>query len=136
MAGLRALLESRASPFEENNLEKGKMWAYSNVATYSTYPGCFCWISPGTGTVEIEVFGAGGGGSECVVVPATISVTPEHIPKKTITVVLTCWICGLAGKSCLNGGLCPEVVQNLAKFVGKVIVETTVVCVPRWLEWC
>ena len=30
MAGLRALLESRASP-EENN-RKGKMWAYSNVA--------------------------------------------------------------------------------------------------------
>ena len=73
MAGLRALLESRASPYEENNLEKGKMWAYSNVATYSTYPGCFCWISPGTGTVEIEVFGAGGGGSRMCCCSATIS---------------------------------------------------------------
>ena len=104
MAGLRALLESRASPFEENNLEKGKMWAYSNVATYSTYPGCFCWISPGTGTVEIEVFGAGGGGSRMCCCSATISGNSGAYSKKTITVAATCWICGRAGKSCRNGG--------------------------------
>ena len=62
MAKLTAILQSRAPESIEENLEKGKVFAYSTISTYSSYPGCFCWISPGTGTVEIETIGAGGRG--------------------------------------------------------------------------
>ena len=102
MAGLKALLASRSTPAQEDNLEKGKIWAYSNVATYSTYPGCFCWISPGTGKAEIEVIGAGGSASRMCCCSATISGNSGAYAKKIIDVGANCWICGAAGKSCRN----------------------------------
>ena len=72
MASLKGLLQSRAPAPSEENLEKGKIWSYSTTSSYSTYPGCFCWISPGTGNVEIEAIGAGGSGSRMCCCSATI----------------------------------------------------------------
>ena len=106
MPSLQTLLQDRAAAPSEENLEKGKIWSYSNIATYSTYPGCFCWISPGTGNVEIEAIGAGGSGSRMCCCSATISGNSGAYSKKCISVASGCWICGHAGKSCRNGGLC------------------------------
>ena len=106
MATLKSILESRSSSGAETNLETGKIWAYSTIASYSTYPGCFCWIAPGNGNVTLEVIGAGGSGSRMCCCSATISGNSGSYAKRDLTVSTNCYICGRAGKSCRNGSLC------------------------------
>jgi hypothetical protein len=71
MATLQSILAVRSPAPTEDNLEKGKMWAFSMVADYTTFSGCHCWIAPSAGTVELEVIGAGGSGSRMCCCSAT-----------------------------------------------------------------
>jgi len=103
MATLQSILQSRAGSTTETNLEPGKIWAYSTVTDYTTYGGCHCWISPGNGTVDLEVIGAGGSGSRMCCCSSTLPGNSGAYVKKTgLAVTGSCYICMYAGKSCRN----------------------------------
>jgi hypothetical protein len=106
MASLKTILASRTPTPPETNLEQGKVFTFSQTSTYSTFPGCFCWIAPASGTVEMEVWGAGGSGSRMCCCSATIPGNSGAYSKRTVTVSSGCYMCGWAGKSCRNGSLC------------------------------
>ena len=107
MATLQSILQSRAGSSAETNLETGKLWAYSTVTDYTTYGGCHCWISPGNGTVQLEVIGAGGSGSRMCCCSSTLpGNSGAYVKKSDLTVTGSCYICVRAGKSCRGSGLC------------------------------
>ena len=107
MATLQSILAVRSPAPTENNLEQGKMFAYSTVADYNTFGGCHCWIAPSAGTVELEVIGAGGSGSRMCCCSSTLpGNSGAYVKRSNMAVDTGCWICMHAGKSCRNGSLC------------------------------
>jgi hypothetical protein len=106
MANLSSLLATRTPIAPEDNIEQGKIYTFSSTATYSTFSGCFCWIAPAAGTVEAEVWGAGGSGSRMCCCNAAIAGNSGAYAKRTVTVEANCYFCGWPGKSCRNGSLC------------------------------
>ena len=63
MALLTQLLGNREQAFEDN-LEKGRIWVYTDGNMYSSFCNGFCWRSPGTGCIVIEAWGAAGSGAQ------------------------------------------------------------------------
>lgn len=107
MATLQSILAVRSPAPLEDNLEQGKMWAFSTVADYTTFSGCHCWIAPSAGTVELEVIGAGGSGSRMCCCSSTLpGNSGAYVKRSNMAVDTGCWICMHAGKSCRNGSLC------------------------------
>ena len=64
MASLKSLLGSRNFTSTEQNLEKGTITSYMNGTMYSKMCNGFCFRAPGTGTVTIDSWGAGGSGAK------------------------------------------------------------------------
>ena len=103
MATLASILQTRSPPAAEDNLEAGKMFAFSTVVEYTTQGGCHCWIAPAAGTVDVEVIGAGGSGSRMCCCSATLpGNSGAYVKKQDLTMAAGCWICMHAGKSCRN----------------------------------
>jgi hypothetical protein len=48
----------------EENLEKGRIWLFSDGNMIGKYIGCVCWRAPATGTAVIEIWGAGGSSAQ------------------------------------------------------------------------
>ena len=107
MASLQSILATRSPPAAEDNLETGKMFAFSTVTDYTTYGGCHCWIAPAAGTVELEVIGAGGSGSRQCCCTATLpGNSGAYVKRSNLAMASGCYICMRAGKSCRGNGLC------------------------------
>jgi hypothetical protein len=107
MASLSSILATRTPESPEDNLEKGKIWAFGNVATYSSCSQYFCWNAPANGTVILEAIGAGGSGSRMCCCSATISGNSGSYARKNAFSILSGQpICGFAGKSCRNAPIC------------------------------
>lgn len=103
MASLKQLVKLRSQRMVEDNLETGTVYTYQHTANYSSLPCCFCWKAPGTGTVDIEVWGAGGSGARgCCCGNSGIPGNSGAYTKKTITVQAGCYIYGYLGFSCGN----------------------------------
>ena len=106
MASLRSLLGSKNFTQDEVNLEKGRIWAYTNGSMYGFLCNGMCWVSPGSGTAQIEMWGAGGSGSRMCFCGGGLPGNAAAFTKKTVSVSSGDRVCGCVGKSCGNTDLC------------------------------
>lgn len=115
MALLTSILKTRnadaAVNVNENNLETGTIWAYTPGTEYGGFtcdPGDICWISPGTGTAVIEIWGAGGPGSRMCCCGHGFPGNAGAYSKKTISVTAGSYVCGKIGCPQMSdtGGVC------------------------------
>ena len=107
MATLRTLVENKLNQIDtdEIDLEKGQIYSYANTGSEGTnfWPSnYFCWVSPGTGRVIIDVWGAGGSSPSIRCCGAGLPGNPGAWSRKCICVVAGCMICGQVGMSCGN----------------------------------
>lgn len=101
MARLTQLLGNREQAWEDN-LEKGRIWVYSDGNMYSSFCNGFCWKPPGCGKAIIEIWGAAGSGAEmCCCGTGLPGNAPAYV-KKCICVCPSNWVCGYVGRSCNN----------------------------------
>jgi hypothetical protein len=104
MATLKQLVEAKLDQIEydETNLEKGRVWAYSPSTEYNDFNKCFCWIAPSRGQVIIDIWGAGGSGARMCCCGFGLPGNPGAWSRKCICVDTGCIICGTVGKACNN----------------------------------
>ena len=105
MALLSNLLLSRASGTtigDESNIEAGTVIFFSNNTVNGTNAPYFYWKSPGTGTVILEVWGAGGSSPRGCCCGAGIPGNAGAYSKKTLLVNSSTYICGCVGMACGN----------------------------------
>jgi|LauGreDrversion2_3_1035106.scaffolds.fasta_scaffold24501_1 hypothetical protein len=101
MTTLTQLLGNRELAFEDN-LEKGRIWVYSEGNMYTGFCNGFCWKPPGTGTAVIEIWGAAGSGAKMCCCGAGLPGNPPAYVKKTVCVCPSNYVCGYVGRSCNN----------------------------------
>ena len=106
MATLRSLLETKLA-FQlnglESNTEEGRIWTYTPGTAVGTNFHCgVCWISPGTGTATIEIWGAGGSGGKMCCCGFGLPGNPGAYSSRTVNVTIGCCIRGQTGLSCGN----------------------------------
>ena len=108
MASLKNLLQKTViDGGAESNLEKGRIYAYEpgsdqGVNFWNGGSGNFCWASPGTGTVTVEIWGASGSASRMCCCGAGLPGNPGAYSKKTFNVNSASCIIGCTGLSCGN----------------------------------
>lgn len=92
---------------EEENLEQGRVWAWSPGNVRTNFCTGFCWTAPSAGCVTLELWGAGGSGGRMCCCGAGIPGNPGAYSKRSFAVATGCKICGSVGFSCGNAdGLC------------------------------
>lgn len=108
MANLTTLLNRRNQIYS-----RGEETAKGGVSYYYTFTDTatgrcqFCWSSPGTGCVVLEVWGSsGGGGRMCCCSGPGVPGNPGAYSRKYIPVCGSSFICGWAGCSTQPTGLC------------------------------
>jgi hypothetical protein len=101
MARLSQLLGNRELAFEDN-LEKGRIWAYTDGNMYSGFCNGFCWRAPAVGKAIIEVWGAAGSGAQMCCCGAGLPGNAPAYVKKCICVCPGNYVCGYIGRSCNN----------------------------------
>ena len=101
MALLTQLLGNREQTFEDN-LEKGRIWVYTDGNMYSAFCNGFCWRSPGTGCIVIESWGAAGSGAQMCCCGAGLPGNAPAYTKKCLCVIAGNYVCGYIGRSCNN----------------------------------
>ena len=101
MALLTQLLGNREQAFEDN-LEKGRIWVYTDGNMYTSFCNGFCWRSPGTGCIVIESWGAAGSGAQMCCCGAGLPGNAPAYVKKCLCVTAGNYVCGYIGRSCNN----------------------------------
>ncbi len=101
MAKLSNLLGNRELAFEDN-LEKGRIWVYSEGTMYTSFCNGFCWRAPGNGFVQIDMWGAAGSGAQMCCCGAGLPGNAPAYLRKCICVTSGNYICGYIGRSCNN----------------------------------
>lgn len=104
MADLRTLVTRKLDEIEwqETNLEKGRVWAFSPGTEYANFVNGFCWISCGTGQVVLDVYGAGGSGGRMCCCGHGVPGNPGAWSRRCICVNAGDYVCGYVGRSCNN----------------------------------
>ena len=102
MASLKSLLGSKNFSQAETNIEQGKIWAYDNGSMYGCLCNGFCWIAPGSGTVRLEMWGAGGSGARMCCCGGGVPGNAAAYGRKDYNVTSGNRACGCLGKSCGN----------------------------------
>jgi len=101
MAKLTQLLGNRELAWEDN-LEKGRIFIFSDGNMYSAFCNGFCWKPPGCGKAIIEIWGAAGSGAKMCCCGAATPPNPPSYVKKCICVCPSNYVCGYVGRSCNN----------------------------------
>jgi hypothetical protein len=86
----------------EENLEKGRIWLFSDGNMYGKFIGCVCWVAPGTGTAVVEIWGAGGSSAQISCCGWGLPGNSGAYSKKTVAVTSSTVIRGCQGFSCGN----------------------------------
>lgn len=106
MGSLSQILNNRSIDLTaiETNLQQGSVYSFAPGVEEAGGDGTktFCWISPGTGTVEIEIWGAAGSGARMCCCGGGVPGNPGAYAKKTIAVTGTSYVCGNIGLPCNN----------------------------------
>jgi hypothetical protein len=102
MPSLKSLLGTKNREIVEYNLEKGKIWTYGTSGMYNTTCNCGCWCAPGSGSVTLEVWGAGGSGARMCCCGMGVPGNSGAYSKKQFNVTQGIITCGTAGRSCGN----------------------------------
>lgn len=101
MAKLSSLLGGRELAFEDN-LEKGRIWVYQEGTMYTAFCNGFCWRAPGTGFIQIDVWGAAGSGAQMCCCGAGLPGNAPAYVRKCVCVQSGNYVCGYIGRSCNN----------------------------------
>jgi hypothetical protein len=102
MASLKNLLGSKSLPLEEENLERGRIYAYENAVMYSKMCNGFCFVAPSNGLVIMETWGSGGSGAEMCCCGGGVPGNSGAYLRKDFNINGGQRICGCIGKSCNN----------------------------------
>lgn len=105
MASLKSLLGTKQDSFvsvEESNLEKGRIYVYTQGANYSRLWCGFCFHPEVSGTATVEIWGAGGSGAEMCCCGFGLPGNSGAYVKKQISMAPGDYICGCTGQSCGN----------------------------------
>ena len=102
MASLEALLRAKQPTSGEENLEQGRVYSFAEGTMYTKFCNNWCWQSPGTGTVTLELWGAGGSGAKMCCCGFGLPGNSGAFAKRSFSVVANCYICGCLGKACGN----------------------------------
>ncbi len=104
MATLKTLVERKLDQIEldETNLEKGKIWAFTDATEYTVACCGFCWTAPARGQAIVEIWGAGGSGARMCCCGHGIPGNPGAYSRKCVCVDTGCIVCGRTGRSCNN----------------------------------
>ncbi len=103
MALLTSCLSSRVvGGAPETNLLSGKIYVYGEGTQQANLWCGFCWISPGTGTAKIEIWGAGGSSSRMCCCGFGLPGNAGAYSSRTVNVISGCYICGCIGRACNN----------------------------------
>ena len=110
MPKLSDLLSTREIMANQTNLEKGKVWVVTASSMYSCVrdESKYCWRSPGCGTLEIEMWGAAGGGSRMCCCGFGLPGNAPAYSRKMLAVWPDSHICACPGISCNAHSLCFE----------------------------
>lgn len=103
---LRGLLGTKQDTFVafgEENLEKGRIYVYTQGANYSRLWCGFCFHPGVAGTATIEVWGAGGSGAKMCCCGFGLPGNSAAYAKRTISLAANGYVCGCTGQSCGNG---------------------------------
>jgi hypothetical protein len=108
MPSLRTSLLSKNSPMIDNeqNLETGRIWSFSEGTVRTKFYAGWCWIAPAAGTAIIEIWGAGGSAARMCCCGGGLPGNSGAYSKKTITVTAGSKVYGTNGFSCGNTDLC------------------------------
>jgi hypothetical protein len=108
MAKLSDILSTREIKANETNLEKGRVWTVSPTTMYTCIYDAskYCWVSPGCGTLTIEMWGAAGSSARMCCCGFGLPGNAPGYTKKTIAVYCGSWICACPGMSCNAHDLC------------------------------
>lgn len=108
MPALTSLLRTRAVDVAatETNLEPGRIFSFAPGVENASGAGTktFCWRSPGTGCVEIEIWGASGSGARVCCCGGGVPGNPGAYALKRIGVTAASFVCGNIGLACNNVG--------------------------------
>lgn len=148
MANLDTLLTSR-NLVRRRGIERAASgdifyFTHTNVGGTINYTPCtYTWVSPGTGTAIIELWGAGGtGGLQCCCHSGGIPGNPGGYTKITVGVTASSCVCGWVGCSphgnclcypgrsecstaCLFGTTCNNVLTAQGGFGGYIMCSTS-----------
>ena len=104
MASLTTLLQTKYDFVvgNETNLEKGRIYAYTNGTMYSKMCNGFCFRAPGNGTATIDSWGAGGSGARMCCCGGGLPGNAAAYTRKVISMSDGQRVCGCLGKSCGN----------------------------------
>jgi hypothetical protein len=99
---LKNLLRDRSAERVEENLNKGKVFVFSQGTMYQFFRQGICWIAPADGTAVLEAWGAGGSGAEMCCCGFGVPGNAGAYSRKTITMTQGQFITGATGMSCGN----------------------------------
>lgn len=102
MASLKNLLGSKNLPIVEDNLERGKIFAFHNAGMYHRLCCGARFCAPADGTVVLEIWGAGGSGAEMCCCGGGVGGNSGAYARKQFGIQQGQMICGWPGKSCNN----------------------------------
>jgi len=104
MATLKNLLKDRLDFIgsDEENIEKGQIWVYAPSNDYTNFHTGICWVAPADGTVQIEIWGAGGSGGKMCCCGGGLPGNPGAYSRRTFQVASGCTVTGTTGMSCGN----------------------------------
>jgi hypothetical protein len=101
MANLRTLLTQRAAQVDVP-IRDGTMFTFHPFK--STNTNSFCWISPGTGTAILEVWGGGGGGAHGQYCGISLPGNSGAYSRTVIPVTSSSFMCGAIGGGAVASG--------------------------------
>ena len=101
MARLTDLLGNREL-VKEQQLERGRIFVFSEGNMYTSFCNCVCWRPPGVGCVVIDVWGASGSGAKMCCCGSGIPGNPGSFARKCICVCPDNYIYAYIGRSCNN----------------------------------
>jgi hypothetical protein len=102
MASLEALIKAKQPQSEEENLESGRLYSFSEGNTYTKFCKCSCWCPQGNGTAVIEVWGAGGSGAKMCCCGNGLPGNSGSYSKTTKVMTPSDYMYGCTGFACGN----------------------------------
>lgn len=88
--------------YDEENLEKGRIWMFSEPNVRTKQYCCMCWQAPCCGCVVLEVWGAGGSGSRMCCCGGGLPGNAGAYSRKCFCVRQGCSVTGCIGLACGN----------------------------------
>lgn len=115
MASLKEIVGNKSKDFvgQEANIEEGQLYVFQQNRQALAGVRCtgkstcqYCWLSPGTGKIQIEIWGAGGSAGRQCCCSNGLPGNPGAYARKTLCVDASTYILACTGLACCENQLC------------------------------